>query len=1125
MNTSEGTPRPEPQSAAEAYRLLFDQSREAVCIVDLDGRLTSVNPACERLTGWTATELVGRLVVDLIAPELRGQAAHQFEERLRGDPSPTEIVLVTRDGQRVPVLVTSTVIVDDGRPVGVLGLITDLTPIRRALSEKAEAESSLRDAETRFRSFFASAPIGEAIVSPEGRFLEVNAALCAITGYSEPELRELTFQEITHPDDLEAEIHFTRKLLSGEVRTYDMEKRYLHKDGRVVWILLSVSLVRADSGEPEYVIKQVQDITDRRDAKDALERSEARLAEAQHIARIGSWEWEAATDVLVWSAELYEMFEVDPRTQVTLARYLDRIHPDDLSLVEAAVEKAGRTGESYEIEHRVLLTTGETRWIHGRSQVTLGPDGPVTMRGTAQDITERKHAGEELHRLELRYRTLVEQLPLGMYIRPIDMSRPNLYASPQLEPMIGYPAEHWEANAQLLSTIVHPDDRDRVLSDAAAIRETGKSYRDEYRCITPDGRIVWVQDETFRVNDEDGVPYVMGFWLDITAQKNAEAERDRLREALHDAQKLEAIGRLAGGVAHDFNNMLTAIKGYSELLLSQLQPGTRPYHEAEQIRRAAEQASSLPEQLLAFARKQPLEAKVVDLNDLVTSATTLLRHLVGERIQLVIIPAPHPAFAKVDPERIEQTLVNLALNARDAMSNGGTLTITVSTTAGTGSDQRSTVESEIAGSYAVIAVADDGEGIDAETRERVFEPFFTTKPQGVGSGLGLASVHGTVVQSGGSVQLESEPGQGTTVRLSFPSVEPDAATAGSVESTRPPAALLVEDEDLVRELVTSVLSREGFDVLEARDGVEALELIDRRNGPLDLLITDLVMPRMGGRELADRVAERLPRIKTVFISGYSDEKPVTQEAALPGSVFVSKPFSPVTLLRAINELITVDVSTEPDARPDVGAGQVTCVIADDHPAVLDSISRYLEGTGVVVIARVSRADAAVQEIELHQPMTALVDITMEPFSGVEVARKAAVESPETSILMYTGHHDQALLREALEAGARGFVLKQTPLSELLVALTTVAAGGTYVDALLADALTTAATTAPLVALTKREREILTLLSGGMTNEKAATELGISAETIQSHVRNAMNKLDADTRTQAVATAIRQALIV
>ncbi|MCY7301590.1 MAG: PAS domain S-box protein [Thermoleophilia bacterium] len=1125
MNTSDEAPKPE--AVSEAYTLLFARSGEAVCILDLEGHLTSVNPACERLIGSTAAELVGRPVVDLVAPELREEGVHRFRERLRGDSTPTETELVTRDGGRIPVLVTSTLIAQDGDPVGVLGLITDLRPLRSALDGRVEAESSLREAETRFRTFFASAPIGEAIVSPDGHFLEVNAALCGITGYSETELRDLTFQDLTHPDDLVADLEFVRQMMSGEIRTYQMEKRYLHKNGKVVWILLSSSLVRSDAGEPEYFIKQIQDITERKRADDAIERSEARLTEAQHVARIGSWEWVVAADAIDWSAELYEMFDVDPETPITYTRYLERIHPNDLSLVEEAVKRAAGTSESYEVEHRVVLTTGEVRWIHGRGAATLGQDGPVVLRGTAQDITERKQAEEELRRLELRYRTLVEQLPLAMYIRPVDMSQPNYYVSPQVETMIGYPAHLWETNAGLLASIVHPDDRDRVLADAVAVRETGKPYRDEYRYITPDGRIVWVQDETFRLLNENGEPFVQGFLLEITDRKDAEAERDRLREALHDAQKLEAIGRLAGGVAHDFNNMLTAIKGYSELLLAGLQPGTRQHHEAEQIRRAAEQASSLPEQLLAFARKQPLESKVIDLNDLVTGAATLLAHLIGDRVKLNTILAPRPAFAKVDPERIEQTLVNLALNARDAMPRGGTLTIMVSTTEASGDstpdrDRRGRREDGIAGAYAVIAVADDGDGMDAETREKAFEPFFTTKPQGAGSGLGLATVHGTVVQNGGAVQLESEPGQGTTVRLSFPSAMPDATAARGLESVPRPVVLLAEDEDLVRELVSSVLSGEAFDVHQARKGVEALELLDRLDDSPDLLITDLVMPRMGGRELAARVLARAPGIKTLFISGYSDDRPTAEEEADPNSVFVSKPFSPASLLRAVNILVERD----PDPVPAVDAGTggpVTCVIADDHPAVLDSVSRYLEGAGIAIVGRVARADEAVSEIVSLRPMTALVDITMEPFSGIEVARQAAIGSPQTGIVMYTGHHDHALLREALDVGARGFVLKKTPLSELVTALNTIAAGETYVDILLAGALTTAATT--LVALTKREQEVLTLLASGMTNEKAASALGISAETIQSHVRNAMTKLDADTRTEAVATAIRQALIV
>ncbi len=1003
MSTTDTPRSPEPDSTVEAYRLLFEQAGEMVCTLDLEGRFTSVNPAGERLTGYAAADLIGRLAIDVVAPELREQATHQFQDRLRGDAAPDETVLITRQGQRVPVLATSTMISSDGRAVGVLGLISDLTPRRsaeRAVSERLEAESHLRDAEARFRSFFESAPIGEAIVAPDGRFLEVNSALCQIVGYSESELRAKTFQVITHPDDLGADLEFVRQMLAGAIRTYQMEKRYLHKNGQIVWALLTVSLVRSSSDEPRYFISQIQDITERRLEQEAIKSSEALLAEAQRLAHIGSWEWDVVADTVFWSDELYTIFDVDPATRLTYATYVETIHPDDRSKVESEIERAGTDGEPYEVDHRVVRTTGAVRWIQGRGRVRMGPDGPISMWGTAQDITERM---------------------------------------------------------------------------------------------------------------------------------DAESERDRLRAALFDAQKLEAIGRLAGGVAHDFNNMLTAIKGYSELLLSGLQPGTRPHHEAEQIRRAAEQASSLPEQLLAFARKQPLEAKLVDINTLVTTASELLRHLIGERIELLTIPAPTPAFAKVDPDRVEQILVNLALNARDAMPTGGVLTITVSTTEDAELDP-----SDVGGDreqYVVISVADDGQGMDAATRDRAFEPFFTTKPQGKGSGLGLASVHGTVTQSGGSVQLESEPGRGTTVRLIFPAAAAGPAASVPPSSDRAPVALLAEDEDLVRELVASVLEREGFEVHATRNGVEALEQLDRIGRPLDLLVTDLVMPRMGGRELAERVAETQPRSSTVFISGYSEESPTVAGQAPRGSAFVSKPFSPDALMRIVNTIIARSVTSRsvtsgpPNAETETATETVTCVIADDHPAVLDSVSRYLEEAGIAINARASRADDALREISAHRPMIALVDVTMEPFNGIEVARQVAVSSPQTSVVVYTGHHDHVLLRQALEAGARGFVLKDSPLPDLVAALHSVAAGGTYVDARLAGALAEAATETPLAALTKRERQILTLLAGGMTNEKAARELGISGETIQSHVRNAMTKLDADTRTQAVATAIRQALIV
>jgi PAS domain S-box-containing protein len=852
-------------------------------------------------------------------------------------------------------------------------------------------------AAARFRSFFESAPIGEAIVATDGRFLEVNDSLCELVGYPRDELVGKSFGEITHPDDLDADLEFVRQMLADEIRTYQMEKRYLHRLGHVVWTLLSVSLVREADGTPSYFISQIQ------------------------------------------------------------------------------------------------------------------------------DITERRAAAERLRRAEVRYRTLVEQLPLGVYVRPLDMSRPNIYCSPQVEPMLGYSAEDWQSDPGLLTRIVHPDDREAVLADAARVRETGEPTRREYRCIARDGRVVWVEDETHREVGADGEQVVQGFLQDISERKQAEEERDRLRHRLEETQRLEAVGRLAGGIAHDFNNMLTAIKGYSELLVEELPHSTRAHHEASQIMRAAEQAASLPAQLLAFSRGQALEPQLVDLRTVVAGTTELLRRVISEAIDLVVVPTRQPAFARVDLGQVQQVLINLALNAGDAMPAGGTLTVTTETASiGAGVAAEHQVSP---GAYVVISVADDGEGMDAETRARAFEPFFTTKPQGGGSGLGLASVYGTVSQSGGFVRLESEPGSGTVVHVHFPAAAaPLAANEPPLDEAPPqlPLILVVEDEQLVRDFATRVLERAGFEVHTAANGVDALSLLERVGRPIDVLLADMVMPGMGGRELAERVLAQRPEATVVFTSGYTEETPSLGAVGSARSGFLQKPFSSAALVAAVSEAAERVRPTEGTVT--AARDPITCVVADDHPAVLDAVSRYLVRAGFSVVARVSRADEALLEIEARRPTVALVDIRMEPFNGIEIVRRAAITAPETGIVLYTGHHDHELLRQALDAGARGFVRKDTPLSELAQGLAAVAQGGTHVDQELAAVLAAAATTAPLPALTKRERQVLALVSDGKTNHDVGAELGISAETVQTHVRNAMTKLSADTRTQAVATAMRQSLI-
>ncbi len=1095
--------KPSKNPVGDPYRLLFENVGQMVCTLDMEGRFTSVNAAGLTLTGYTESELIGRLALELIDPDVRRDAVKRFERRLKAGPDapPDESIVRARDGSRVPVEVTSALIRDaDGKPIGVLGLVRDV-------SDRKRDEQILLESEERFRSAFDYAAIGMALVGPDGGWIQVNRALCDIVGYSRDELLGgATFQDITHADDLEADLGYVRRMLDGDIDTYQMEKRYLHKRGHIVWVLLSVSLVRSSDGSPLYFISQIQDITARRTAHEAVERSKEQLAEAQQIAQIASWERNSSGTI--WSEQVYDVFGLDRKRDLpTEEQLIEFVHPDDRARVVSGMEEARRSLEPLSIEFRIVRPDGAVRWIHTRGK-TVGDGLDVVRRVTAQDITERKEAEQRLAEAEQRYRMLVEQLPLGMYVRPLDMSKPNIYASPQVEPMLGYPASAWESDPDLLAKIVHPDDRDRVLGEAKRVRSTGKPLNDEYRYVTPDGRVVWVQDETYLVNDEHGEPaFVQGYLLDITERKQAEAERDRLREELHHAQKLEAIGRLAGGVAHDFNNMLTAIKGYSELLLGALDRDDPLRAHAAQIRRAAEQAAVLPRQLLAFSRKQALQPELIDLSEVVANTSDLLRRLISEAITLET-NASDPVFASVDAGQLEQVLINLALNARDAMADGGTLAI--ETRAVDVDDELAAEHEAKAGRYSLITVTDDGQGIDAETKDKIFEPFFTTKATGHGSGLGLASVYGTVSQSGGFIRVESEPGRGARFEIYFPAREPAEAAPRQPARDRGasgPAVLLAEDEEIVRDLAVSVLEGAGFEVRTAANGKDAAALYEREAGAIDVVVTDLVMPEMGGLALAERIRGRNPETPIVYMSGYTDEEPRAQ-----GSTFLQKPFSAESLVKAVKDATAA-------------ATGFTCVIADDHPAVLDAIAHYLETQGIAVVARVGTGDQALRAIAEHQPAVALLDVAMQPMPGIEVAQRARAVSPSTRAIIYTGHRDAFLLAQALEAGAVGFLLKEAPLTELTRALTIVAGGGTYVDAGLAGMVAEPPPEPSRVPpLTRREQEILGHLANGKTNDKVAQELGISPETVQSHVRNAMGKLDADTRTEAVATALRHSLI-
>jgi PAS domain S-box-containing protein len=412
---------------------------------------------------------------------------------------------------------------------------------------------------------------------------------------------------------------------------------------------------------------------------------------------------------------------------------------------------------------------------------------------------------------------------------------------------------------------------------------------------------------TFHVGDE---LFVIVAVHDIT-------ERMRMEEQLRQAQKMEAIGRLAGGIAHDFNNLLTAMNGYSDLILAELRADEPLRRDVAEIRSAGERAVGLTRQLLALGRRQVLSPRVIDLNELVRDLDTMLRRLIGEDIAYRTIPTSATCLVRADPGQIEQVILNLVVNARDAMPHGGRLTVETSIVE-RDQPQPGELDPLPAGAYAMIAVSDSGVGIDAPTRSRIFEPFFTTKESGKGSGLGLATAWGIVAQSGGTIWVYSEPGAGSTFKVYLPAVdeaeEPDAAPALADPSGGSETILVVEDDEQVRVLVGNVLQRRGYTVLEAPDPRSATDIAARHPGGIDLLIADVVMPGEGGAALARRLVESQPGLRVLFVSGYTAEAVVHHGVASPGTAFLEKPFTPDALARRVRQALD-----EPEGEPVLAA--------------------------------------------------------------------------------------------------------------------------------------------------------------------------------------------------------------
>ncbi|HET7583829.1 MAG TPA: ATP-binding protein [Gemmatimonadaceae bacterium] len=481
------------------------------------------------------------------------------------------------------------------------------------------------------------------------------------------------------------------------------------------------------------------------------------------------------------------------------------------------------------------------------------------------------------------------------------------FVSEAAERILGYPAAQWLEDPATWANMLHPDDRDRSVAFCVEATHEGRDHEFTYRAIAADGRVVWLHDVVRVVRDHDGRPArLRGVMLDITARKEAEAALKDREAQLRQVQKLEAVGKLAGGIAHDFNNLLTVIRSYSELLLQDLPDGDPKRGDVTEIRGAAERAAQLTRQLLAFSRRQVLQPVVLDLNALVADMKRLLARLIRENVHIDAAPMSTPAHVLADPVQLQQVLIHLAMNASEAMPNGGTLTI--ATELVTFDEQQAGAVGPLrAGPHVVLRVSDTGHGMDAETQTHIFEPFFTTKRRGQGTGLSLSMVLGIVEQSGGVVRFESEPDQGTTFRIYLPLIEegvtPGSAPTRASEVGGTETVLLAEDEAAVRAITSRTLSALGYTVLTARDGADALALSRRHGGAIDLLLTDVVMPVMGGAELASHLTAERPGLQVIYMSGYADDELVRRAMSDPAIAFLAKPFDGRVLARKVRDVL------------------------------------------------------------------------------------------------------------------------------------------------------------------------------------------------------------------------------
>ena len=880
-------------ASEERLRLFMDQTPAQVWMDDEDGVNCFANRALLHELGRPAEAVVGHHIADFL-PEgvpVDSYLANNAQVFASGAHDTAIVRAPRHDGTVGQFLVHKFPMGTSAEGRRLLGgVAVDVT-------ERERAVQALAASEERFRLLVESVKDFAIYTLDLNGVIETwNAAAARLYGYSADEIIGQHRSVLFTADDLARGLPQQELELARATGKASEETWRRRKDGSLFWSNGTMSALYDGEGTLRGFVKVIRDLTERKRALDALEEVQQRLELATQSARIGIWEWNVLTNELVWDSRMYELYGVSvAEFSGAYDAWQRGLHPEDRAASEAALAAALHGEQGFHFEFRIVRPDGEVRDVEAHGQVRRASDGTAThVIGLNRDITERKQAERGLR---LRDRA-IQAVSQGILITDPNLTdNPIIYASRGFEQMTGYDAPSTLGRNSRFLQGEHSDPATvRVLQEAIA---AGRECSVEILNYKQDGTPFWNALFITPIRADNGtLLHFVGVQADVT-------ERRTLERAFQQAQRMESVGRLAGGVAHDFNNLLTVISGCSDLLLLAMSQSDSNRDLVTEIHRAGERAAALTRQLLAFSRKQVIAPVPLDLNEVVTQTYKMLARLLGEDVIIATVLSPKLPRVLADPGQMDQVLMNLCVNARDAMPTGGR--VTIETREFVLEDEMPAYPDLAPGRYVQLSVTDTGHGMSDEVKSKVFEPFFTTKDSGKGTGLGLATVFGIVAQHHGRISVYSELGIGTTFKIFFPASEASASSAAEPPSAPLPRGsetiLLVDDDAAVRRIARISLETQGYRVLEAGGGAEAIRVASEYAGVIHLLMTDVVMPAMSGRQLADALHSSRSGLKVLFMSGYTDDA-VMRHGILEGTKhFLQKPFAPLGIAKKVRAVL------------------------------------------------------------------------------------------------------------------------------------------------------------------------------------------------------------------------------